>query len=410
MTNHFARLGIYSTLSVFILTASGEAAVFRCVDANGSNTYSDKPCAPVQQLSGPQSTTGENRAAGHADAVDPKDKKAAHILEELRLISAQDSDAASSQKTIDLIAPDLVKALDAANPAWTPQQPKWHAVLEFVKSDLRKDVQPALRASNRHSGQAAAHQYAAHAMEADMEGLQAFLDSADGAKYIAYQNELRSIANQAYESLMAQEEVTPEKVTDAVLKRREQLLSLGIDSIIATEGRATPQAPATPGASTIIENAARREGTALDTLYSEFETSLPSFVAFTQSTMAKRFFVDAGPALRVNRAESSIAIGQFADAELTNYGPRWAAFYGPPARASGRVTTVTRVGSVGIVSSRQVNFDGGRVARESAAIQCEQRENANYSRTHPRMSEINTQAALKNIQNTCRGEQSLPPL
>jgi hypothetical protein len=126
--------------------------------------------------------------------------------------------------------------------------------------------------------------------------------------------------------------------------------------------------------------------------------------------MAKRFFVDAGPALRVNRAESSIAIGQFADAELTNYGPRWAAFYGPPARASGRVTTVTRVGSVGIVSSRQVNFDGGRVARESAAIQCEQRENANYSRTHPRMSEINTQAALKNIQNTCRGEQSLPPL
>ncbi len=148
----------------------------------------------------------------------------------------------------------------------------------------------------------------------------------------------------------------------------------------------------------IIGNTARREGTALDTLFSEYEASLPGFIAFTQSTTAKHFFTAAEPALRMSMAQSSIAASEFADTELTNYAPRWVAFYGPPVRGSGRVTTVVRAGSIGVVSTRQVNYDGGRVAREAAAI------------THTRTSEINSQAALKAIQNTCRGEQNLPPL
>jgi hypothetical protein len=311
---------------------------------------------------------------------------------------------------VDLIAPGLVKQLDPANPAWTPQQPKWHSVLEFVKADLRKDVQPALRASALRSGQAAAHEYAAHAQDTDMEALLKFLNSQDGARYIAFQSELRSISNQALESLMAQEPVTSEEPGDAVLKRREQLLSLAIDSRIAVDGGGTPRGPSGPGSSTILENTARREGTALDTLFSEYEASLSAFIAFTQSPTARHFFIAAEPALRMSTAQSSIAASDFADTELTNYGPRWVAFYGPPVRGSGRVTTVVRAGSIGIVSSRQVNYDGGRVPREAAAIQCEQREDANYTRSHPRTSEINSQAALKAIQNTCRGEQNLPPL
>jgi hypothetical protein len=380
------------------------------VDANGTNTYSDKPCAPA-----PPPTNEEDLAAGArrtpapANALDrPRDVKAAQILQ--RLTSSPESDPATAQRTVDLIAPGLVKQLDPANPAWTPQQPKWHTVLEFVKADLRKDVQPALRASALRSAQAAAHEYASHAQDTDMEALLKFLNSQDGARYIAFQNELRSISNQALESLMAQEPITSEEPSDAVLKRREQLLSLGIDSRIAVDGGGTPRGPSSPGSSTILENTARREGTALDTLFSEYEASLPSFIAFTQSTTAKHFFTAAEPALRMSRAQSSIADDDFADAELTDYGPRWVAYYGPPVRGSGRVTTVVRAGSIGVVSTRQVNYDGGRVAREAAAIQCEQREDSNYARTHPRASEINSQAALKGIQNTCRGEQNLPPL
>jgi hypothetical protein len=51
-----------------------------------------------------------------------------------------------------------------------------------------------------------------------------------------------------------------------------------------------------------------------------------------------------------------------------------------------------------------VNYDGGRVASEAAAIQCGQREAGNY-KTHPRTSEINSHAALKAVQNTRRGSR-----
>ena len=407
-----ARLCVSATLATLFLTGSGQAAIYRCVDANGTNTYSDKPCAPAMPpTSNDDVAAAAHRAPAPANAVDPgRDAKAGQILQLLRLTSWSDSDQATAQRTVDLIAPDLVKQLDPANPAWTPQQPKWQSVLEFVKADLRKDVQPALRASALRSAQAAAHEYASHAQDSDMDAMLKFLNSQDGSRYIAFQSELKSISNQALESLMAQEPITPESPSDAVLKRREQLLSLGIDSRIAVDGGGTPRSPSSPGSSTILENTARREGTALDALFSEYESSLPGFIAFTQSTTAKHFFTAAEPALRMNMAQSSIAAGDFADAELRNYAPRWVAFYGPPVRGSGRVTTVVRAGSMGVVSTRQVTYDGGRLAREAAAIQCEQREDANYTRAHPRTSEINSQAALKAIQNACRNEQQVPPL
>jgi hypothetical protein len=406
------RFGVSAALVTIVLTGSSQAAIYRCVDSGGTHTYSDKPCAPsLPPTTDADVTATTHRGPAPANPVDrAMDGKAGQILQLLRLTSSPESDSATAQRTVDLIAPDLVKQLDPANPAWTPQQPRWHTVLEFVKADLRKDVQPALRASSLQSDQAAAHEYASHAQVTDMDELLKFLNSPDGARYIAFQNLLRLISNQALESLMAQEPIAPEEPGDAVLKRREQLLSLGIESRIAADGGETPRGTSSPGSSTMLQNTARREGTALDALFSEYGASLAAFTVFNQSTTARHFFTAVEPALRVSMAQSSIAAGVFADAELTNYGSRWEAFYGPPVRGSGRVTTVVRSRTIGVVSTRQVNYDGGRVARESAAIQCEQREDANYARTHPRASQINSQAALKDIQNTCRNEQNLPVL
>lgn len=405
-----ARIGAAAIVAILLLTPATEAAIYRCVAADGTSTYSDKPCAPILPPKSDEDNAAPRRDPAAATlAGRPREVFADQILQLLRLTSSPDSDPAAAQRTIDLIAPGLVKQLDPANPSWTPAQPKWHTVLEFVKADLRKDVQPALRSSALVSGQAAAREYASHAQDADMEAMLKFLHSQDGARYITFQSVLRQISNQALESLMAQEPITSEQPDDAVLKRREQLLSLGIDAKIAAESGRTQRDPSSPGSSTLIENAAHREGTALDTLYSEYQASIPGFIAFSESATAKRFFAAAEPALRTDRAQASIAANDFADAEFNNYGPRWMAYYGPPVRGSARVTTVVRAGSVGVVSTRQVNFDGGRAAAESAAIQCEQRETANYNRTHPRASQINSQAALKDIQNSCRIEQNLPP-
>src|ERR1700678_572546 len=100
---------------------------------------------------------------------------------------------------------------------------------------------------------------------------------------------------------MAQEPITSAEPSDSVLKRRKQLLSLGLDSKLAAQGSALD--PSSPGSAAMIENVARREDTALDIMFGEYEGSLPDFTAFIDSNTAKHFFTAAEPALRVSRAQ-----------------------------------------------------------------------------------------------------------
>jgi hypothetical protein len=406
--------GAVTAAAAMLLAANSHAAIFRCVDANGANTYSDKPCTSPEPSASVQSATMAKHGADKVAATVPVDSsqevKASKILQALQLTSAPGTEGARAQRTINLIAPDLVKQLDPANPAWTPQHPKWYVVLEFVKSDLRKDVASALRASTLQTNQAVAHEYALHAKESDMDAMLLYLSSSEGARYITFQNELKSISNQALDSLMAQEPITEDEPTEIVLKRRQQLLALGFDSRFATDGGGPALGPSAPGSAAILKNTARREGTALDTLYSEYEGYLPAIATFNQSATAKHFFVSAEPALRTNMDLLSEIGATFASTEFTNYEQRWRAYYGPPVRSSARSVTVMRAGSTSVVSSRSVSYNGGQMTRETAALQCEQRETAAYGRVHHFAADGNYQAGLKTIQNTCRSEQNLPPL
>jgi hypothetical protein len=407
--------GALAVAAVMLLAANSHAAIFRCVDASGANTYSDKPCAspePSAPVGGNPTAAkrGEDKVPAPSAVDSIQEAKAAKILQALQLTSAPGTEGARALRTVNLIAPDLVKQLDPANPAWTPQHPKWHVVLEFVKSDLRKDVESALRASTFRTNQAVAHEYALHAKDSDLDAMLQYLNSPEGARYITFQNELKSISNQALDSLMAQEPITGDEPTEVVLKRRQQLLALGFDARFATDGGGPTLGPSAPGSAAILKNAARREGTALDTLYSEYEGYLPAIATFNQSATAKHFFVAAEPALRTNMALSSEIGANFASTEFSDYEQRWRAYYGPPVRSSARTVTMQRVGSSSVVTSRYVNYNGGQMTRESAALQCEQRETAAYGRVHHFAADGNYQAGLKNIQNTCRAEQNLPPL
>ncbi len=140
-----ARRDISMTLLILLLTGSSQAAIFRSVDANGVNTFSDKPCSPILPPPSDEGAAGASRRTDNAPAplsaaARAREAKGFQILQSLPLASASASDAVHAQKLVDLVAPDLVKQLDAANSAWTPQHPRRHAVLEFVESDLRKDA------------------------------------------------------------------------------------------------------------------------------------------------------------------------------------------------------------------------------------------------------------------------------
>lgn len=405
-----ARRALGTALICLALCAgsSVRAAVFRCVDANGVNTYADRPCMPNESKN-----QGPARAAVSSDSEpqlnSAKIKKAARILDLLR-IAPSEPETFLLQRTVDDAAPDLVQALDPDNARWTPANAKWHSVLEFVKADLRRDVQTALRRSASEMSRVTAQQYAARADEADLDAVLTFLGSGDGARYLAFESEVRHIVYDALDSLLAQEPIPDETPSAATLRRRQELLSLTLDYRIVKDGGGPPPSDLYAGSAAVADYSARHDGLALDALIDEYEPYLPQFHAFTDSPTAKKLLRALEPAMRTYRALSSAETTNFAEMEIDKYFPRWRAVYGPPIKSTARTTVIIRGRMVMISQTTQMTINAAG-SPEGMAIACEQREDNLYQNTHRSTPDNNAQvAALKAIQNRCRSEQRLPPL
>jgi hypothetical protein len=201
---------------------------------------------------------------------------------------------------------------------------------------------PRLRASTLQVAQTAAREYAARANDSEMEAVTAFLNTPDGSRYIAFQNEIRPLLYAARSAIEAQEPPPETTPTEQEFRHRRQLLSLTLEYRIAKEnGTSAPAAVGLlPGSTTVVENAVRREGTALDALFNEYEFSLPAFQAFTDAATTKHFFVAVEPALRTELALSSNATTDFAEQEYERYFTRWRAYYGPGVWVKSRNTVL----------------------------------------------------------------------
>jgi hypothetical protein len=402
-------------LGLLLLSNSeAQAGIYRCIDANGTSTFSDRACEPKKSPDSPAPTASSGGATGsetYARRLDsPREKKAAHILDLLR-IAPVEPEGMLLRRTVDDAAPDLVKALDPDNGAWTPANGRWHSVSEFVKADLRRDAQLALRSSTAQVAQITAREYAAHANDSDMDALSAFLTTPEGTRYIAFQNEIRPLLYSALSSVLAQEPAPPNEPSELELRQRRQLLYMTLEYRIVKDGGGPSSVELQPGSNTVVENAVRREGTALDALFGEYEASLPSFQAFTDSATAKHFFAAVEPALRTELALSSTATTDFAEQEYDRYLQRWRAMYGPGMRVTTRTTIYIRGRMVSISHTVITHPTSASQSPEAMAIQCEQRENSAYQVTHRFVTNYNARATeLKAIQNRCRAEQRLPPL
>ena len=243
-----------------------------------------------------------------------------------------------------------------------------------------------------------------------MEALLRFLETPDGTRYIAFQNEIRPLLYTTLASLMAQDPMPEEVPTDLILRQRKELLSMALEYRVVKDGGRTSTTELRPGSVTVAENAARREGVVLDALFAEYEPFLPRFQLFTDSNTAKHFFLAVEPALRTERALSSTATTDFAEQEFDRYVQRWRAIYGPPMRVTTRTTISIRGRLVSIAHSTQSTVTAGG-SPERMAIECEQRDAGAYQQAHRNSRDGNAQATdLKAIQNRCRAEQRLPPL
>jgi hypothetical protein len=368
----------------------------------------DSPKEAEPRPSGTSANGGAVETLGHRPDT-PREKKAGRILELLHIAPAE-PETLIMQQTVDDAAPDLVKALDPDNAMWTPANGRWHSVSEFVKADLRKDVQSALRVSASQVALLTARQYVAQAQDSDMDALLRFLETPDGSHYVAFQNEVRPLLYSALASLMAQDPMPEDVPSDLILRQRKELLSIALEYRIVKDGGGTSTAELRPGSVTVAENAARREGVVLDALFAEYEPFLPRFQSFTDSNTAKHFFAAVEPAFRTERALSSTATTDFAEQEFDRYVQRWRAIYGPPLRVSTRTTISIRGRIVSIAHTTQSTVTAAG-SPERMAIECEQRDDNAYQQVHRNSRDGNAQATdLKAIQNRCRAEQHLPPL
>jgi hypothetical protein len=391
---------------------SARAEIFRCIGADGTSTFSDHACEAPKNNE--PSAPAHNSPAQAGDDIyvqrsnSPREKKAAHLLDVLRIVPVAPEGMLMS-RTVDEAAPDLVKSIDPDNGLWTPANGRWRSVSDFVKSDLRRDVQTALRSSAAQISQIAARQYAVRANDADMDALSAFLATPEGTRYIAFQNEIRPLLYAALASVQAQEPLPENTASEHVLSQRRQLLFMALEYRIMKDGGAPPSSQLQPGSQTVLENAVLREGATLDTLLYEYEPFLPALQTFTDSTTGKHFFVAVEPALRTQLALSSAATTDFAELEFGKYLQRWRGFYGP-MRVTTRTTVIIRGRVVYISHTVTSRILPGVQSPEAMAIQCEKSEEAVYQATH-RSADYNVRAAgLKAIQNRCRAEQRLPPL
>jgi hypothetical protein len=415
-----ARLATVAVMGLtFPVSPPASAAIYRCIAADGTSTFSDRACEPKREP-GSQPPGGASASGGGTTAeappanrpFGPREKKAARILDLLRIAPVEPENMLL-RRAVDDAAPDLVKGLDPDNAAWTPASGRWRSVSEFVKADLRRDVQLALRSSTAQVAQLAAREYASRASDSDMDALSTFLGAPDGARYVAFQNEIRPVLYSALSSVLAQEPQAETEPSDKELRQRRQLLYLTLEYRITSEGGAPPSPELQPGSKTVVENAVRREGAALDALFAEYETSLPSFQSFTDSPTAKHFFTAVEPALRTKLVLSSTATTDFAEQEFDKYFQRWRAYYGPAVMVTSRSFIYIRGRTVSIshtVTTHALSINGSR-SPEAVAIECEQREENVYQVTHRFVTDYNTKAAaFKDIQRRCRAEQHLPPL
>ncbi len=242
------------------LSAAVPAAIFRCVDANGTSTYSDRNCDSKADAAAPPPSSASASSGSEAYTNRPdseREKKAARILEVLH-ITPVEPETLVLRRTVDDAARDLVKALDPDNDRWTPANGRWYSVSEFVKADLRRDVQSALRASTAQTARISAREYAARATDSEMDALSRFLSTPDGTRYVAFQNEIRPLLYEALSQLLAQDPVPPETPSDLVLRQRRQLLSLALEYRIVKDGGRLSTAEWRAGSETVAENAARR--------------------------------------------------------------------------------------------------------------------------------------------------------
>lgn len=314
------------------------AEVHKCVGADGSVVYSDKPCEPAPQRTSTQTDYDPGAGLGAARDVpivpaDSGSKVAGvdHKIHELLLLTQL---SARESPGVAELALRLIPRVDASFTADDPQDPRWNPLSRAIQSDIRADA-PQLGRTFAEADQTLTRAVASQMQEADADALLSFARSPTGVSYLQFLGDMRAIYASAMRTVMghvaAQTPISQAAVSSAAANGRLQLITIatGAASIYHAQDVAHGVHDPSPYAADGIhpEQIAAVASPGLDAIAERYETALADFETFSASSATRHFYAIVGPPVAAKAITTEAAMKDFTDAEFRRFGDRWRVAY-----------------------------------------------------------------------------------
>jgi hypothetical protein len=314
-----------------------QAAVYKCVGADGTTTYSDSACdaRPERPVADSTASPSSGLSAARDVPVLPADSAAPvssfdRKIHELLLLTQL-----SVRESPDLaeVAQTLVPRIDSGLSA-TPQDPRWGPLSRAIQTDIRADM-PQLGRAFADADQSLVRALDSQMQEADADRLLNFLHSPLGVSYLQFLGDMSTVYASAVRSVVghmtSQTPISQSGVSPAVAQMRLRLITLatGAASLFGAQDVAHNAHDPVPYAPDGIrpEQIAAVTGPGLDAIAARYGTALVDFESFNSSSPTRHFFSLVGRPVAVQMAATEAAMKGFSDAELVKYGTRWKVAY-----------------------------------------------------------------------------------
>jgi hypothetical protein len=255
------------------------------------------------------------------------------------------NDATDVNSVVDFFAPLQMRVIGGNDTTWKRDNPNWMPVLNMVREDLKKDLQPALAAQAADAALRWNRELAAHLSSNQIEQLLGFYRSDTGRRYLAFQKRLIAVqvdGTSAFVTAMASGGMDPKQVSEstpsaAQLDARKKVVALSWTSqVMPALG---PAASPSHGASAsddkainelMVDALVKTRGPELDALDSQYRNNFTEFATFQASPMAKALisvYGELGKDAAAEPAGPSAAFMSAIQHSLDLQTPAWKAAY-----------------------------------------------------------------------------------
>lgn len=333
---HSARLWLLTAVAL-LQCEMACAAVFKCIGADGTVTYSDKACDPKQPAPAAEPAAVPSGAlsaardvpvvpAEPAAPVSPLDRKL-HELLLLTQLSAHES--AGLAEVARLLVPRVDPELAAAS-----QDPRWAPLSRAIQADVRADM-PQLGRAFADADQSLLRALGSRMQEADADALLGFLRSSTGVAYLQFLGDMRAVYASAVRSVLshvaAQTPIAQTSANSSMTNARQKLVTLAFGAASLFHAQDVAHGvhdPAPYAADGILpQQIVAVAGAGLDAIATRYETALPEFETFNAAAATRLFFSIVERPVAAKTIATEAAMRDFDNAEFEKYGERWKVGY-----------------------------------------------------------------------------------